>query len=170
MKKLSMFFRVLLTFLLVFALLFAVQATAMAAGETTDAISSEIALPALDWAAVLSIVEAVAVAILLFFVSYFKTSSVFKNFVAKLIDDAEERWKGTSGAGAQKMAEVVDRIILLIPSPLRFLFPAKKIKEYVQTKFFDDIQSYARKQCDKAIKAIEAKYDAAKAKKPKTVG
>lgn len=170
MKKLSMFFKVLLTLLLVFALLFAVQATAMAAGEATTADAAADALASIDWAFVLNVAEAVAVGILLFFVSYFKTSSTFKDFVAKLIDDAEERWEGTSGAGIKKMAEVVNLILLRIPAPLRALFPAEKIEAYVQTKFFDDIQSYAKKQCDKAVKAIEAKYDAAKAKKPKTAG
>jgi hypothetical protein len=164
MKKLSMFFRVLLTFLLVFALLFAVQATAMAAGETT---TSEI-VEALPTARI--VIEAlliIAVAVVSFLFKYFKSSSTLKDFVAKLIKDAEIKWLGQKKAGEAKMSWVISKIYEHIPKALRSYFSEDDLRAYVQT-VFDEIEAYATIQCDKAVAAIEAKYDAAKAKKPKT--
>ena len=93
-----------------------------------------------------------------FLVSYFKTSAVFRGFIAKLIADAEKEYAEKTKAGAEKMAWVVSKLYGFIPIILQPFFSEKQLTALVQT-IFDSVQRYATAQLDKVVSAIEAKYD-----------
>lgn len=112
----------------------------------------------MDWKLVWEIVSGVLFVVGGFLVSYFKTSAVFRGFVAKLIADAEQKYAEKTKAGAEKMAWVVSKLYGYIPIVLQPFFSEKQLTAFVQT-VFDSIQQYATVQLDKLVLALEAKYD-----------
>lgn len=113
----------------------------------------------MDWKTLLPIIESAAIVLLGFVVSYLKTSSVVREFIAELIDDAEEEFKDKVKAGTEKMEYVVNLLYDYIPAVFKPIITKDRLKVLAQ-KVFDSIQSYA----DKQVAKLKAKYDAKKKK------
>jgi len=154
MKKL----RILIALLFAVLLVVALPVTALAASDSTAASN------AINVAKLIAYAEAAAVIIVGFMMSYFRTSSKFRGFVAKLIADAEVKYETVEKAGKAKMAWVVSQLYNYIPAALRPLFSEEQLQDFVQ-EAFDQISKYATIQLDKAVAALEAKYDSKKKKK-----
>jgi hypothetical protein len=147
MKKIIV---VLLTLLLVL-----LPMTALAAAD------AQVASPAVDWVTIAAYAEAAVVLVFGFMVSYFKTSSVFRGFVAQLIADAEVKYANVSKAGEIKMGYVINKLYEFVPLPLKMVFTRERIEAFAQD-VFDEITKYAVIQCDKAVAALQEKYNASK--------
>jgi len=115
----------------------------------------------INWVNILAIAEAAAVILFGMLVSYFKTSAVFRGFVAQLIADAEVKYANAEKAGSLKMAWVIDSLYKFVPLPLRTIFTRERLERLAQD-VFDQIALYAKIQIDKAVTALQAKYNAAK--------
>ena len=109
----------------------------------------------MNWKDVLQVIEIIAMIVGGFAISYFRTSSVFRGFIAELIADAEERFSNVEKAGAEKMAWVVAQIYAFIPAWLKPFLTTEKIQAIVQT-VFDKIKAFA----DIQVLKIKAKYEA----------
>lgn len=147
----------ILTLLMAFILVLAVPVVALAASEDVPILAG------LNWAIVLSVALGVAVVIFGFLVSYFKTSSTFRSFIVQLITDAEVKYANIEKAGQQKMAYVIDKLYEIIPLPLKLTFTKARLEAFAQ-EVFDWVKQFAIIQCDKAVAALQAKYNAAKKK------
>lgn len=155
MKKFNRIISMLLLLLLI-----VVPVTAFAASESqTVGIN-------INWVTVVAYAEAAAVLLFGFLVSYFKTSSVFRGFVAQLIADAEVKYANIEKAGKLKMAWVIDKLYAIIPIPLKIIFTKERLEVFAQ-EVFEQVTAYATIQCDKAIKALQDKYNANKNKPTK---
>ena len=65
----------------------------------------------MDWQLIINITAGVALILGAFLIEYFKTSSVFRGFIAQLISDAEGVFSDVEKAGKQKMAWVIEKQI-----------------------------------------------------------
>lgn len=153
MKKFKLLILMFLALLIV-----TLPATALATSE------SSLAPAVVSWVDVLAVAEAIAIVIVGFVVSYFKTSATFRGFVTQLIADAEVKYANAEKAGKLKMSWVIDQLYAYIPVPLRVLFSRDDLEAFAQN-VFNQISKYATIQCDKAIAALQAKYNAAKKQK-----
>lgn len=117
------------------------------------------------WVEALAVAEAVGILIAGFVVSYFKTSTKFRGFIAQLIADAEVKYAKYEKAGKQKMNWVIEQAYNMIPAPFKLIFTEERMRTFVQ-EVFDKIAQYATMQCDKAVDALQAKYNAAKLNEP----
>lgn len=151
MKKILV---ILMTLMLLFTVML-VPAVALAA---TEAQPSPVVI---NWVNIVAIAEAAAVILFGFMVSYFKTSAVFRGFVSQLIADAEVKYANAEKAGELKMAWVIDSLYNFVPLTLRTFFTRKRLGALVQ-EVFDQIAVYAKIQADKAVTALQAKYNASK--------
>ena len=109
----------------------------------------------MNWKDILQVIEIIAMIVGGFAISYFRTSSVFRGFIAELIADAEERFSNVEKAGAEKMAWVVAQIYAFIPAWLKPFLTTEKIQAIVQA-VFDKIKAFA----DIQVLKIKAKYEA----------
>lgn len=109
----------------------------------------------MDWKVILQIVEIVAFIVGGFVISYLRTSSVVRGFLAELIADAEEMFSTVEKSGAQKMAWVIAQLIEHLPAWLKPFLTAEKLQAIVQG-VFDKINAYA----DIQVAKLDAKYDA----------
>lgn len=109
----------------------------------------------MNWKDVLQVIEIIAMIVGGFLISYFRTSSVFRGFIAELIADAEERFSNVEKAGAEKMAWVIAQIYAFIPAWLKPFLTTEKIQAIVQT-VFDNIKAFA----DIQVLKLKAKYEA----------
>jgi len=114
----------------------------------------------MDWQLILNIAAGAALIIGAFLIEYFKTSAVFRGFVAQLIADAEWVFSETEKAGKKKMQWVIDKIYGYIPAVLRPLFPSGKLEEIVQS-VFDKVKDFA----DLQIERLKAAYEKEKAQR-----
>lgn len=117
------------------------------------------------WAEALAVVETVGILAAGFVVSYFKTSTKFRGFIAQLIADAEVKYAYAEKAGKQKMNWVIEQLYSIIPAPIKLLFSEERLRAFVQ-EVFESISEYAKIQCDRAVDALQAKYNAAKLNEP----
>ncbi len=95
--------------------------------------------------------------------AYLKANEKLKNNSIKYITEAEEKYKDLSNAGGLKFTWVVDTLYKLVPKPLHMLITKSLIEQIVQSTF-DEIESYAKTQIDKAVN----KYLLNKADEPET--
>lgn len=109
----------------------------------------------MNWKDILQVVEIIAMIVGGFAISYFRTSSVFRGFIAELIADAEERFSNVEKAGAEKMAWVIAQIYAFIPAWLKPFLTTEKIQAIVQA-VFDNIKAFA----DIQVLKLKAKYEA----------
>lgn len=112
----------------------------------------------MNWSLVLNIAAGVLLVLGAFLIEYFKTSAVFRGFIAQLISDAEWVFSGVEKAGKEKMAWVIKQLYEYIPAILRPLFPEGKLEEIVQ-RIFDKIKEYADLQVEKLRTAYLAKKE-----------
>ena len=56
---------------------------------------------------------------------------------------------------------VIEQLYNYIPAPFKLIFTEERLRTFVQ-EAFDKIAQYATMQCDKAVDALQAKYNAAK--------
>lgn len=113
----------------------------------------------MDWKTLLPIIESAAIVLLGFVVSYLRTSSVVREFITELIDDAEEEFAGKVKAGTEKMKYVVDMLYDYIPPVFKPIITKERLGKLAQ-KVFDSVQSYA----DKQVAKLKAQYEAKKKK------
>ena len=109
----------------------------------------------MNWKDILQVVEIIAMIVGGFAISYFRTSSVFRGFIAELIADAEEQFSNVEKAGAEKMAWVIAQIYAFIPAWLKPFLTTEKIQAIVQA-VFDNIKAFA----DIQVLKLKAKYEA----------
>lgn len=109
----------------------------------------------MNWKDILQVIEIIAMIVGGFAISYFRTSSVFRGFIAELIADAEDQFHNVEKAGTEKMAWVVAQIYEFIPVWLKPFLTTEKIQAIVQT-VFDKIKAFA----DLQVKKLKAKYEA----------
>lgn len=148
----------LLVILMTLMLLFTVMLVPTVALAATEAQPGPVVI---NWVNVIAIAEAAAVILFGFMVSYFKTSAVFRGFISQLIADAEVKYANAEKAGALKMAWVIDKLYDIVPLPLRVIFTRERLEKFVQD-IFDQVALYAKIQIDKAVTALQEKYNASK--------
>ena len=85
---------------------------------------------------------------------YLNTKGSLKEKAASFIAEAEETYKDATNAGGVKFEYVVDKLYLLVPSAFKLFITRDMIGQIVQGAF-DAIESYAKTQLDKAVKATE---------------
>lgn len=117
----------------------------------------------MDWQTILNIAAGVALILGAFLIEYFKTSSVFRGFIAQLIADAEWVFSDVEKAGKKKMAWVIEKLYGYIPAVLRPLFPSGKLEEIVQM-VFDKVKDFA----DLQVERLKAAYEKEKAEREGT--
>jgi hypothetical protein len=117
----------------------------------------------MNWNMVINIAAGAVLIISWFLISYFKTSSVFRGFIAQLISDAEWVFSDVEKAGKQKMDWVIEKLYGYIPAVLRPLFPSGKLEEIVQM-VFDRVKDFADLQVEK----LKAAYEKEKAEREET--
>lgn len=93
----------------------------------------------------------VAMVILGFLVSYFKTKTKVLDSVASKIAEAEEIYKDTTKAGGKKFNYCVEYLYSLVPSAFTKILTKEVIGTIVQGTF-DSISSYAKIALDKVVK------------------
>ena len=108
----------------------------------------------MDWQLIINIAAGVALIIGAFLIEYFKTSAVFRGFVAQLISDAEWVFSEYEKAGKQKMAWVIEKLYDYIPAILKPFFPEGKLEEIVQM-VFDKVKDFADLQVERLKDAYE---------------
>jgi H+/gluconate symporter-like permease len=86
--------------------------------------------------------------------AYFNENEKLKEEAEKYIAEAEEIYKDTFKAGGQKFSWVVESLYKIVPVPLRIVISKKCIEMIVQSTF-DNIESYAATQIDKAVNNME---------------
>jgi hypothetical protein len=117
----------------------------------------------MDWQLIINIAAGAALILGAFLIEYFKTSSVFRGFIAQLISDAEWVFSDVEKAGKAKMAWVIEKLYGYIPAILRPLFPSGKLEEIVQG-VFDKVKDFADLQVEK----LKAAYEKEKAEREET--
>lgn len=117
----------------------------------------------MDWQLIINIAAGVALILGAFLIEYFKTSSVFRGFIAQLISDAEWMFSDVEKAGKQKMAWVIAKLYGYIPAILRPLFPSGKLEEIVQI-VFDKVKDFA----DLQVERLKSAYEKEKAERVET--
>jgi hypothetical protein len=117
----------------------------------------------MNWNMVINIAAGAVLIISWFLISYFKTSSVFRGFIAQLIADAEWVFAEVEKAGKQKMDWVIKKLYEYIPSFFKPFFPEEKLREIVQM-VFDKIKDFADLQVEK----LKAAYEKEKAEREET--
>lgn len=117
----------------------------------------------MDWQLIINIAASVALILGAFLIEYFKTSSVFRGFIAQLISDAEWVFSDVEKAGKKKMAWVIEKLYGYIPAVLRPLFPSGKLEEIVQM-VFDKVKDFA----DLQVERLKAAYEKEKAEREET--
>lgn len=108
----------------------------------------------MNWKDILQAIEIIAMIVGGFLISYFRTSSVFRGFIAQLIADAEWAFSEVEKAGSEKMAWVIAKLYGYIPSVLKPLFPETKLREIVQM-VFDKVKDFAYLQVERLREAYE---------------
>ena len=108
----------------------------------------------MNWKDILQVVEIIAMIVGGFLISYFRTSSVFRGFIAQLIADAEWAFSEVEKAGNEKMAWVIRKLYGYIPAILQPLFPESKLRDIVQM-VFDKIKDFADLQVERLKTAYE---------------
>ena len=117
----------------------------------------------MNWNLIWQIVSGALLIIGAFLVSYFRTSSVFRGFIAQLIADAEWAFSEVEKAGNEKMAWVISKLYGYIPSVLQPFFPENKLREIVQM-VFDKIKDFA----DLQVERLKTAYEKEKAEREET--
>jgi hypothetical protein len=118
----------------------------------------------MNWNMVINIAAGVALILGAFLISYFKTSAVFRGFIAQLIAAAEWVFSEVEKAGKQKMDWVIAKLYeRYIPAFLKPLFTETKLREIVQM-VFDKIKDYA----DLQVERLKAAYEKEKAEREET--
>lgn len=117
----------------------------------------------MDWNMVINIAAGAVLIISWFLISYFKTSAVFRGFIAQLISDAEWVFSDVEKAGKKKMEWVIEKLYGYIPAVLRPLFPSGKLEEIVQM-VFDKVKDFA----DLQVERLKAAYEKEKADREET--
>jgi hypothetical protein len=118
----------------------------------------------MNWNMVINIAAGVALILGAFLISYFKTSAVFRGFIAQLIAAAEWVFSEVEKAGKQKMDWVIANLYeRYIPAFLKPLFTETKLREIVQM-VFDKIKDYA----DLQVERLKAAYEKEKAEREET--
>lgn len=103
-----------------------------------------------------SILATIAMILLGYAVSYVKTRSDLIAKAGSLINEAEEDFKDTTHAGAQKFEAVCSWLADMVPTPLKPFITKAMISEIVQ-KVFDQAKSFADKQLDKIVDHVVKK-------------
>ena len=117
----------------------------------------------MNWNLIWQIVSGALLIIGAFLVSYFRTSSVFRGFIAQLIADAEWVFSEVEKAGNEKMAWVISKLYGYIPAVLQPFFPENKLREIVQA-VFDKIKDFA----DLQVERLRDAYEKEKAEREET--
>ena len=117
----------------------------------------------MNWNLIINIAAGVALILGAFLIEYFKTSSVFRGFIAQLIADAEWVFSDIEKAGKAKMDWVIQKLYGYIPAVLKPFFPAGKLEEIVQM-VFDKIKDFA----DLQVERLKAAYEKEKAEREET--
>ena len=117
----------------------------------------------MNWQLIINIAAGVALILGAFLIEYFKTSSVFRGFIAQLISDAEGVFSDVEKAGKQKMAWVIGKLYGYIPAILRPLFPSGTLEEIVQM-VFDKVKDFA----DLQVERLKSAYEKEKAEREET--
>lgn len=117
----------------------------------------------MDWQLIINIAAGVALILGAFLIEYFKTSSVFRGFIAQLISDAEWVFSDVEKAGKKKMAWVIEKLYGYIPTVLKPFFPAGKLEEIVQI-VFDKVKDFA----DLQVERLRDAYEKEKAEREET--
>ena len=117
----------------------------------------------MNWQLIINIAAGVALVLGAFLIEYFKTSSVFRGFIAQLISDAEGVFSDVEKAGKQKMAWVIGKLYGYIPAILRPLFPSGTLEEIVQM-VFDKVKDFA----DLQVERLKSAYEKEKAEREET--
>ena len=117
----------------------------------------------MNWKDVLQVIEIIAMIVGGFLISYFRTSSVFRGFIAQLIADAEWAFSEVEKAGNEKMAWVIAKLYGYIPPVLKPLFPETKLREIVQM-VFDKVKDFA----DLQVERLKTAYEKEKAEREET--
>ena len=118
----------------------------------------------MNWNMVINIAAGVALIIGAFLIEYFKTSSVFRGFIAQLISDAEWVFSDVEKAGKQKMDWVIAKLYeRYIPAFLKPFFTESKLREIVQI-IFDKVKDFA----DLQVERLKASYEKEKAEREET--
>lgn len=117
----------------------------------------------MNWNMVINIAAGVALILGAFLIEYFKTSAVFRGFIAQLIADAEWVFSDVEKAGKAKMAWVITKLYEHIPAVLQPFFPESKLQEIVQM-VFDKVKDFA----DLQVERLKAAYEKEKAEREET--
>ena len=118
----------------------------------------------MNWKDILQVVEIIAMIVGGFLISYFRTSSVFRGFIAQLIADAEWAFSEVEKAGNEKMAWVISKLYeRYIPAFLKPLFTEAKLREIVQM-VFDKMKDFA----DLQVERLKTAYEKEKAEREET--
>lgn len=117
----------------------------------------------MDWQLIINIAAGVALILGAFLIEYFKTSSVFRGFIAQLIADAEWVFSEVEKAGKAKMDWVIAKLYGYIPAVLKPLFPETKLREIVQM-VFDKVKDFA----DLQVERLKDAYEKEKAEREET--
>ena len=118
----------------------------------------------MDWQLLINIAAGVALILSAFLIEYFKTSSVFRGFIAQLIADAEWVFAEVEKAGKQKMDWVIAKLYeRYIPAFLKPFFTESKLREIVQI-VFDKVKDFA----DLQVERLKAAYEKEKAEREET--
>lgn len=117
----------------------------------------------MDWQLIINIAAGVALILGAFLIEYFKTSAVFRGFIAQLISDAEWVFSDVEKAGKAKMAWVINKLYGYIPAVLQPFFPESKLQEIVQM-VFDKVKDFA----DLQVERLKAAYEKEKAEREET--
>lgn len=117
----------------------------------------------MNWNLIINIAAGVALILGAFLIEYFKTSSVFRGFIAQLIEDAEWVFLEVEKAGKAKMDWVIAKLYGYIPTVLKPLFPETKLREIVQM-VFDKVKGYA----DLQVERLREAYKKEKAEREET--
>lgn len=73
-----------------------------------------------------------------------------------LIKKAEEIYKDSTKAGGEKFDYVVDQLYNMVPAPFNRIITKEMITDIVQS-IFDEMESYAKEQLDKATNRLDKK-------------
>lgn len=117
----------------------------------------------MNWQLIINIAAGVALILGAFLIEYFKTSSVFRGFIAQLISDAEWVFSDVEKAGKRKMAWVIEKLYNYIPAVFKPLFPSGKLEEIVQI-VFDKVKDFA----DLQVERLKSAYEKEKAEREET--
>lgn len=84
---------------------------------------------------------------------WFKENAQLRDNAKVLIDEAEGLFTDSTKQGGKRFEWVVDKLVELLPAPIRVIIPRSMIEQIVQN-IFDSMKSFAKKNLD----AIVDKY------------